>query len=203
MICNIQVAILGEDGREETFEIACLERTDLKPETLGLTLAEGKRILKDLQQIVVESQVASFLLPTRACPECGRPRCSKGHHTLSMRTVFGQLTVRSPRLHHCACGPHDRKTFSPLAELLPDRTLPELLCLETKWASLMSYGMTSKLLHEVLPIDEPVPTFTLRQHVVEVAERLERELGDERFCFIEGCQASWDQLPAPDTDQEL
>ena len=55
MICNIQVAILGEDGREETFEIACLERTDLKPETLGLTLAEGKRILKDLQQIVVES----------------------------------------------------------------------------------------------------------------------------------------------------
>ena len=28
-------------------------RTDLKPETLGLTLAEGKMILNDLQQIVV------------------------------------------------------------------------------------------------------------------------------------------------------
>jgi hypothetical protein len=27
-------------------EITCLERTDLKPETLGLTLAEGKAILK-------------------------------------------------------------------------------------------------------------------------------------------------------------
>ena len=198
MICKIQVVTLGEGGREETVEIACLERTDLKPETLGLTLAEGKRILKDLQQIVVESQVASFLLPTRACPACGQPRCTKGYHTLSVRTVFGEPTVRSPRLVHCACRPHASKTFSPLAELLPERTLPELLFLETKWASLMSYGMTSQLLQEVLPIDEPVNTFTLRQHVAGVAERLERELGDEQFCFIEGCQATWDQLPAPD-----
>jgi hypothetical protein len=110
----------------------------------------------------------------------------EGNHTLSIRTVFGQLTVRSPRLHHCACRPHETKTFSLLAELLPNRTLPELLFLETKWASLMSYGMTSKLLQDVLPIDEPVNTFTVRQHVADVAERLERELGDEQFCFVEG-----------------
>jgi hypothetical protein len=62
----------------------------------------------------------------------------------------------------------------------------------------MSYGMTSKLLQEVLPIDEPVNTFTIRQHVGDVAERLERELGDEQFCFIDGGQQSWDELPAPD-----
>ena len=42
MICKIQVVTLGEDGHQETREIACLQRTDLKPETLGLTLAEGK-----------------------------------------------------------------------------------------------------------------------------------------------------------------
>ncbi|MBV9491800.1 MAG: hypothetical protein JO069_19065 [Verrucomicrobia bacterium] len=165
---------LGEDGHEEILEIACLERADLKPETPGLTLAEGKRIWKGLQQIMVDGQVASFLLPTQACPECGQSRCSKGHHTLSVRTVFGELTVRSPRLHHCACRPHDAKTFSPLAELLPDRTLPELLFLETKWASLLSYGLTSKLLQEGRPIDEPINTFTLRQPVAEVAERLLR-----------------------------
>ena len=29
MICKIQVAILGENGREEIRELACLERTDL------------------------------------------------------------------------------------------------------------------------------------------------------------------------------
>src|SRR5271166_1511110 len=93
MICKIQVVTIGEDGRKETRELTSIQRTDVKPETLGLTLAEGKMILKDLQQIVVESQVSSLLLPKRTCPECGEPRCSKGNHTLSVRTVFGQLTV--------------------------------------------------------------------------------------------------------------
>ena len=46
MIYKIQVVTIGEDGCQETLEIACVERTDLKPETLGLTLAEGKMILQ-------------------------------------------------------------------------------------------------------------------------------------------------------------
>src|SRR5271165_7754 len=99
MICKIQVVTVGEDGWQETLEIACVERTDLKPETLGLTLTEGKMILNDLQQIVVERQVSSSLLLKQACPDCGQRRCSKGNHTLSVRTVFGRLTVRSPRLY--------------------------------------------------------------------------------------------------------
>ena len=65
MICRIQVVTIGEERREIRF----IQRTDLKPETLGLTLAEGKIILRDLQQVVVESQVSSLLLPKRTCPE--------------------------------------------------------------------------------------------------------------------------------------
>ena len=67
---------LGEDGQQETCEIASLQRTDLKPETLSLTLAEGKMILKDLQQILVEGR-PGFPLPKRPCPECGQPRSIK------------------------------------------------------------------------------------------------------------------------------
>ena len=78
MICKIQVVTVGEDGREETREITSIQRTDVKPETLGLTLAEGKMILKDLQQVVVESQVSSLLLPKRTCPECGEPWYATG-----------------------------------------------------------------------------------------------------------------------------
>ena len=59
MICKIQVVTIGEDGHKETREITSIQRTDVKPETLGLTLADGKMILKDLQQVVVESQVCS------------------------------------------------------------------------------------------------------------------------------------------------
>jgi hypothetical protein len=170
----------------------------LKPETLGLTLAEGKTILKSVQRILIQRQASSGLVPHRQCPDCGSRRASKGYHDLSLRTVFGCLKVKSPRLHHCHCRPHDSGTFSPLADLLPDHTTPELLFLETKWASLMSYGMTAKLLQDVLPMDDPLNAFTIRRHVWDVAERLEQELGEERDCFIEGCQRDWDKLPAPD-----
>ena len=46
---KIQIVAVSDDGREQTQEIASLERDDLQPETLGLTLAESKAILKDLQ----------------------------------------------------------------------------------------------------------------------------------------------------------
>ena len=101
MICKIRVVIIGDDGREETREVACLERTDLKPETLSLTLAEGKMILNDVQQIVVERQASSSLLLKRACPDFGEPRRTKGNHTHLVRTVFGQIRLQSPRLYHC------------------------------------------------------------------------------------------------------
>jgi hypothetical protein len=48
------------------------------------------------------------------------------------------------------CQAHETESFSPLAELLPERTTPELLYLETKWALLSSYGMTIKLTQPVI-----------------------------------------------------
>jgi hypothetical protein len=52
---------------------------------------KAKRILKTLQQIVVESQVASFLLPKRACPE-GR-RVSVFTLTAIPRSVYARFRV--------------------------------------------------------------------------------------------------------------
>ena len=63
---KIQIVSIAEDGSQETREIHWIERKDLKPETLGLTLSEGKAILKDIQQIVVQQQVFSSLAPLRA-----------------------------------------------------------------------------------------------------------------------------------------
>src|SRR5690242_5551718 len=82
-----------------------------KPETLGLTLAEGKIILKDLQAIVVEGQLSAHLPSQRPCPDCGGLRALKGYHDFTLKTVFGALTIKSPRLLHCTCRPHGTKTF--------------------------------------------------------------------------------------------
>jgi hypothetical protein len=50
----IQVVITTDEGQTETRDIACLEREDLTPIPLGLTLAEGKALLKALQEVVVQ-----------------------------------------------------------------------------------------------------------------------------------------------------
>jgi hypothetical protein len=102
-----------------------------------------------------------------------------------LRTVFGKLTLNSLRLHQCACQPTSGKTFSPLAELLPERTAPELLYLEAKWCALLSFGMTLDLLQEVLPMEAELNVPSLRNNLHKVAGRMETELGDERQQFVE------------------
>ncbi len=51
MKVKVQVVSITDDGQETMRELACIERDDLTPETLGLTLAEGKAILQSLQQV--------------------------------------------------------------------------------------------------------------------------------------------------------
>ena len=175
-----------------------LEREMLAPETLGLTLAEGKSILKGLQAAVVERQTKMYLDTQRYCPNCGKARRGKDCHPITIRTLFGNLNIDSPRLHQCDCEPHATKTLSPLAQWLPERSSPELLFLEAKWTSLLSFGAATELFKDVLPVDEKLNDVTLRNHLFRVAERMEQALGEEQGCFIEGCQRDWDRLPLPD-----
>jgi len=59
-----------------------------------------------------------------------------------MRTIFGKLNLPNPRLYTCSCQPQATKSVTPLAHRLPERTTPELKYLQSKWASLVSYGLT-------------------------------------------------------------
>jgi hypothetical protein len=197
MQVKVQVVTITDEGQEITHEVACVERQDLTPVTLGLSLAEGKAVLQALQEVVVEWQMLAYLGQQRVCPQCGKVRRSKGLHHTVFRTVFGVLSVESPRLYHCPCQTPETTTFSPLATLVPERTTPELLFLETKWAALVSYGLTSTLLQDVLPLDEPLHAVTIRNHVLTVAERLEDALGEEQWSFIDSCPAAWAALPMP------
>jgi hypothetical protein len=101
------------------------------------------------------------------------------------RTPFGKLTLDSPQLYRCPCEAQGPKSVSPLAELLAERTSPELAYLETKFAVLVSYGLTIKLLEEVLPIGQALSTRTIRRQVHQAANRLEAELGEGRDAFGE------------------
>jgi hypothetical protein len=70
--------------------------------------------------------------------------------------------------------------------------------METKWASLVSYGLTAQVLKDFLPVDATLNATTIQHHALAVAQRCEDELGEEQWAFVEGCPADWETLPIPD-----
>src|SRR6266487_1210271 len=201
-LMRIRVQVLIESDQEaaplHVEEVACFERDQLTPETLGLRLDEAKQMLASVQQVMTESQVEEYVELQRQCSHCQQPLACKGHHQIDVRTLFGKLTLSSPRLYTCSCQSHQKRSWSPVAALFSERSTPELLYQEVRWASLLSYGVTVKLLGDLLPMEHQLSTSTVSRHVHQVAERLEEELGEEQSSFIEGCPDQWYELPEPD-----
>ena len=71
-------------------------------------------------------------------------------------------------------------SFRPLSALLTESVAPELLYMEAKWSSLVSYGMSLDALQDFLPLDVTLDVKTVRYDTLKVAKRLEAELGDEQ-----------------------
>ena len=190
MKIKIQVVIEHEETIEE--EISCLQRGNPSLETLGLTLAESKEILANLQERIVKQQVAEHVQQFQVCEHCRQPRRRNGRQKITYRTLFGNLRLSGQRFYHCPCQPQTTRSFSPIAGLVPERIAPEFRYLQAKWSSLKSYGLTVKLLEEVLPLSANVATTMRTTHAV--AERLEDELGEEQYMYIEGAAREWARL---------
>ena len=85
---RVQLVVCTEEGQAETqYEVAVLDKDSQQIEQLGLTLAEAKQLLKQLQQHVVEHQAAAFLTRRAQCPACGTPFRVKEQTTRSVRKV--------------------------------------------------------------------------------------------------------------------
>jgi hypothetical protein len=74
---RIQVLRVADDGAERMKEVMEFERQELVMETLGMSLAEGKAVLKGVQEFVAEQQAAEFLQRERTCRHCARHLSSK------------------------------------------------------------------------------------------------------------------------------
>ncbi|GHC81237.1 hypothetical protein GCM10007079_20820 [Nocardiopsis terrae] len=77
-------------------------------------------------------------------------------------------------------------TVSPFAAPLPERTTPELLFWEAKYAALTSYG-------ETFPPDRQPQAASVRQHVEQTATRLEEEMGEFRT-YIASAESAANQV---------
>lgn len=196
MQIKIQIIIEHEDKSTTAHDISSFDREELSVATLGLTLAEHKTITTKMQQTMIDAQVKDYLAQQRSCSRCEKLKSIKGYHPIIFRTLFGKIILKSPQLVECSCEQQTKQRFSPLAKMLTERTAPELLYLESKWGSLMSYGVAANVLEEILPIR--ISPSTICKTVSKTATRLEQELPEEKEAYAAGCQSTWDSLPRPD-----
>lgn len=199
MKLKIQVVIESDNGDSEIIqEITQIERGILQPENLGLSLVEAKTLLNKVQRTLVQQQVTEYEKQHDSCQHCENKLLRKDKRIVVYRTLFGKLKLQCNRLFHCTCREQSTRTFKPLGKLLKERISPELLYLESKFVSLMSYGLSVKFLEELLPIEGEISVTTVRNKLHVCAQRLESELGEEKRVYIEGTQRDWDNLPRPE-----
>ena len=91
-----------EDGSIATTQLGTLGGGAFRSaEDVGLQLADSKRILGRLQEIVITEQLQRYCEAVRPCPRCHRRRHLKDYRHRRFDTVFGRLAVRAPRFDGC------------------------------------------------------------------------------------------------------
>ena len=181
MRVKLQLVLSNDDGREETVtDIVSWNKDSHRIEHLGLTLAESKQLLTRIQKKLLQQQIERYL-ETRSQCRIAVPR-SRPRTIRTARSA--PCLARSSCPVHAWCtapaGGERPLSFRPLSALLTASVAPELLFIESKWASLASYGLTVKALKDFLPLDAALAINTVRHDTLKVAERLEAALGEEQ-----------------------
>jgi len=168
-----------EDGSLASTQFGTLVRGACRSaEDVGLQLADAKRILGRLQEIVVSEQLQRYCEAVRPCPRCHHRRHLKDYRRRRYDTVFGRLVVGAPRFDGCRhCG--ERRITSPVSELLPEQVSPELLHLQVKLAAQLPYRQAAALLDELLPETGGLNYATTRNRTLTVGKRIEQEIREE------------------------
>lgn len=197
MQIHVEVVI---EGKRERQRVATIQRSaDLATvDGLGLTLAESKDLLERLQATVVREHADELIAANCRCGGCRQPLARKGGSSIVYRTAFGKLDLRSPRLYsQCRCGARHGagESFNPLAMHLAQRTHPELLYLQTRWASAMSYERAANLLGDVLPLGAAPGPSSIKAQVRAAGQALATEAEEHGEHFFAQQPLEFPDLP--------
>ncbi len=79
-------------GEVETIEVGRLERRviGLTADEVGLTLAEGKGLLSEVQRLVLQTQMEEYVMCARVCRECRALRRQRDGRTRTLQTLFAR-----------------------------------------------------------------------------------------------------------------
>ena len=113
LVCEI-----AENEAISTEDIFAFEKEFDSFESIGMSLAESKDILKSLQQNIIEKQLGAFI-KRKGLQKLRK----KGSYVVKLKTLFGDISFKSPRYYSPEGA--EQKIYSPLNELLPQHTTPE------------------------------------------------------------------------------
>src|SRR5450631_4151889 len=121
-------------------------------EELGLSLEDGKEIVRELQSRMIAVQVEMLEAASSLCIHCGRRKDIKDRRPRQFRTVYGVVRVRCRRFIFCTCRGGKARNEWPLRHLWRSNTTPEFRYLLAKFGSDMPYRRAAQLLTELLPL---------------------------------------------------
>jgi hypothetical protein len=154
------------DGEEQCVDVMKINRPDDLSDiaNLGLTLAEGKRLLAALQQEIVAAQARSHAVRRPDCRSCSGACWVKDYRDHAVATLFGQVTVRLPRFRCADCGGIEAGISWPSH----CRSTPELDQLRAHLSALMPYRVAADVLAHMVPVDAGTDPETLRRHTLNI-----------------------------------
>jgi hypothetical protein len=160
----------GIDGESRSFDVMPISRPDGLGEVanLGLTLAEAKLLLAQVQQQLVAVQAHQHAKARPDCRSCGGRCHAKGWRPHRIATLFGEVRVKLPRLACTGCGCAETGVNWPSR----CRSTPELDQLQARLSALMPYRVAADLLQHLLPIDAGTSPETLRSHTLLIGQQL-------------------------------
>jgi hypothetical protein len=170
MELTLRLVGTGIDGQSWSYEVMAISRPDGLADiaNLGLTLAEAKLLLAQVQQQVVTEQAETHAMVRPDCQLCGVTCHVKDWQPHRIATLFGEVRVRLPRLVCAGCGRGETGVSWPSH----CRSTPELSQLQARLSALMPYRVAADVMQHLLPIDVGTSPETLRRHTLQVGERL-------------------------------
>ena len=153
---------IGAEGQEHSTDVMRIARPDdlVDLAGLGLTLAEGKRLLAGVQREIVAAQARLHAMRRPECRGCGGVCRVKDYRQHAIATLFGQVTVRLPRFRCAGCATTETGVGWPPHV----RSTPELDRLRAQLSALMTYRTAANVLAQVFPVDAGADPETLRRH---------------------------------------
>ena len=119
-IIQVRIEDHDSDGSgDHVVDVGVVERDDLVMGTLGLSINDAKALLAGVQDTIIAEQCTAALTTAERCADCGRRFAHKDFRRLVVRSLYGRVNVESPRWWTCLCAGGTRRSFTPLAVLLP------------------------------------------------------------------------------------